>query len=106
MKKELIEKIMSMTHPTQDLAYIGKGFLQQILEEELPDFQRIDEERFKELFIEHYGNISWDNSYTLKLIRKYNSTLPSASNLEIIRITTPLLMMYFLLPYSYTGLKL
>ena len=71
MKKELIEKIMSMTHPTQDLAYIGKGYLKQILEEELPDFSRIDEERFKRIYASKVCDIGLH-------IKEYNSTLPPA----------------------------
>ena len=71
MKKELIEKIMSMTHPTQDLAYIGKGYLKQILEEELPDFSRIDEERFKRIYASKVCDIGLH-------IKECNSTLQPA----------------------------
>ena len=71
MKKELIEKIMSLTHPTQDIAYVGKGFLQQILSEELPDFQRIDEERFKRIYASKVCDIGLH-------IKEYNSTLQPA----------------------------
>ena len=76
MKKELIEKIMSMTHPTQDLAYIGKGYLKQILEEELPDFQRIDWERLRDCF-EKASN-GYVSSHLHVAVKEYNSTLPTA----------------------------
>lgn len=79
MKKELIEKIMSLTHPTQDIAYVGKGFLQQILEEELPDFQRIDEERFKRIYASKVCDIGLH-------IKEYNSTLPSPEPVNPMRI--------------------
>ena len=76
MKKELIEKIMSLTHPTQDIAYVGKGFLQQILEEELPDFQRIDWERLRDCF-EKASN-GYVSSHLHVAVKEYNSTLPPA----------------------------
>ncbi len=76
MKKELIEKIMSLTHPTQDIAYVGKGFLQQILEEELPDFQRIDWERLRDCF-EKASN-GYVSSHLHVAVKEYNSTLPTA----------------------------
>ena len=48
--------------------------------EELPDFQRIDEERMREVFMKHPNSrhIKYDNSFIVRLIKEYNSTLPPA----------------------------
>ena len=48
--------------------------------EELPDFQRIDEERMREVFMKHPNSrhIKYDNSFIVRLIKEYNSTLPTA----------------------------
>jgi hypothetical protein len=70
MKKELIDRICKR-HVSEF------KFLEQILEEELPDFNpnRIDEERFKEL----WGNksLGYNGSMVQQVIQEYNSTLPS-----------------------------
>lgn len=67
MKKELIEKITSRC-----LGKIAKEHIKQILSEELPDFQRIDEERFLRIYRRNY-TINIDDA-----IKEYNSTLPPA----------------------------
>ena len=47
---------------------------------ELHDFQRIDEERMREVFMKHPNSrhIKYDNSFIVRLIQEYNSTLPPA----------------------------
>ena len=75
MKKELIEKIIE--------AYSGRWstpLLREILQLHLPDFQRIDEERMREVFMKHPNSrhIKYDNSFIVRLIKEYNSTLPPA----------------------------
>ena len=68
MKKELIEKIIRRFQVDYD--QIGEK-LRTILEEELPDFQRIDEERFKRIYASKVCDIGLH-------IKEYNSTLPPA----------------------------
>ena len=51
--------------------------IKQILEEELPDFQRIDEEGMEELYELTYTK-DWDCSTVKLMMEKYNSTLPPA----------------------------
>lgn len=74
-RTELIEKIIEKWNlrgflgsrdgaPSKDL--------KQILEEELPDFQRIDEERFKKICIDDIKGSVED------AVKEYNSTLPPA----------------------------
>ena len=78
MKKELIEKITSRC-----LGKIAKEHIKQILSEELPDFQRIDEERMGKILNNIVGSsIYYDQllqkSVTLEAVRIYNSTLSKA----------------------------
>lgn len=76
MKKELIEKICKRR--VAEDTHLG-----QILEEELPDFQRIDEERMGKILNNIVGSsIYYDQllqkSVTLEAVRIYNSTLRKA----------------------------
>lgn len=64
MKKELIDRIVEREEHEHFT-------LKQILEEELPDFQRIDEERFKRIYASKVCDIGLH-------IKEYNSTLPPA----------------------------
>lgn len=66
MKKELINRIIERLYDKSDHADLTK-----ILEEELPDFQRIDEERFKRIYASKVCDIGLH-------IKEYNSTLPPA----------------------------
>ena len=66
MKKELIDRIIERLYDKYDHADLTK-----ILEEELPDFQRINKERFREICMN--SDSSFDSD-----VDKYNSTLPPA----------------------------
>lgn len=71
MKKELIEKIIRRLSYDSVTPH-DTVRIKQILSEELPDFQRIDEERFLRIYRRNY-TINIDDA-----IKEYNSTLPPA----------------------------
>ena len=70
-RKELIEKLLLKFSYGMSFDYF-----KQILEEELPDFQRIDEERLLDCF----GSLftSFVRQHLSNSIQEYNSTLPPA----------------------------
>ena len=71
-RTQLIVRIIERLYDKSDHAD-----LKQILEEELPDFSRIDEERMMKLYEETYTK-DWDCSTVKLMMEKYNSTLPPA----------------------------
>ena len=73
MKKELIEMIIRRFQVDYD--QIGKK-LRKILEEELPDFQRIDEERINAIHERLHDEKIHRLSTMFSTIQEYNSTLP------------------------------
>ncbi len=72
-RTELIEKIIGRL----DMNPTAKEHVKDILEKELPDFQRIDEERFKKIYLE-ISITPYEAGVAKDVVQKYNSTLPPA----------------------------
>ena len=75
--KETIKRIIARTHKSHDMAYIGKGWLTEVLTEELSTLNpmKIDEERMKECFEQVFTKDIYLKSHFKTIVDQYNSTI-------------------------------